>query len=71
MANGRQTHDGAVAMNNVPFGTKWRILSGTLKGKVVTVEDRIGHGSEFDVWMSSCDAARKYGRQQISIERVN
>jgi len=70
MANGRRTHDGAVAMNGVPFGTRFRILSGPLRGKIVTVEDRIGSGSQFDIWMSSCSAARQYGRRTIRIEQL-
>lgn len=69
MASGNTVHDGAVAMNGVAFGTRWRILSGPLTGKVVTVEDRYGWGTEFDVWMpgSECFA---YGRHRIVIERV-
>jgi hypothetical protein len=70
MANGEQVHDGAVAMNNVPFGARWKVLSGSMAGRIFTVKDRIGHSSEFDIWMSSCDAAWYYGRQQIHIERV-
>lgn len=71
MANGRPVRDGAVAMNCVPLGTKYRILSGPLRGKVVAVEDRIRRGSEFDIWMRTGAAARKYGRRSINIELVH
>lgn len=67
MANGKQVHDGAAASSHLPMGSKWKILSGSLAGKVVTIEDR---GAPFDIWMSSCSAAINYGRQSISIARV-
>lgn len=69
MANGQQVHDGAVAMNGPSFGTQYVVLSGPKDGRVYTVKDRIGHGSDFDIWMSSCDAARQYGRRTITIAR--
>jgi hypothetical protein len=61
---------GTVAMNKVPKGTRWEILDGTRAGDVVTVMDRIGHGSDFDLWYPSCRDARVYGRQQIRIIRL-
>lgn len=71
MASGRRVYWGAVAMNGVPFGSRWEILSGSLRGRVLTVGDRIGHGSGFDVAMpGACGAARQYGRQAITIRRV-
>lgn len=70
MANGEWVHDGAAAMNNVPFGSQWQVLDGTMAGRVFTVKDRIGSGSEFDIWMYDCNAAIRYGRQQIRIQRV-
>lgn len=72
MANGDLVHDGAVAMNGVPFGARWRILSGPFSGRVLTVKDRIGHSSDFDVAMPGrCDEALGYGRRSIEIERVS
>lgn len=70
MANGEYVHDGAVAMNGVPFGTRYRVLDGPMAGRVFTVKDRIGHSSEFDIWMESCNAALNYGRRTIHIEKV-
>ena len=69
MANGQQVHDGAVAMNGPAFGTKYVVLSGPKDGRTYTVKDSIGHGTQFDIWMSSCDAARQYGRRTITIAR--
>lgn len=71
MANGRPVQPGAAAMNGVPFGTQWRVLDGPYAGRVVTVMDRYGHGTEFDVWVSDCGAAKAYGRRTVTIERVN
>lgn len=72
MANGQSAHSGAAAMNNVPLGTKFKVMTGPLKGEVLTVKDRIGYGSEFDVAMpNSCTSARRYGRRTVNIQRVS
>jgi hypothetical protein len=69
MANGRPAHRGAVAMNGVPFGTRFRVLDGPLAGAVLVVSDRIGSGSEFDVaFPGDCPRAIKYGRRTVRIE---
>lgn len=71
MKSGRAVYDGAVAVPRSDWaalhGTSWRILDGPLVGKVVTVEDQIWHGAEFDIWMPSCAAALAYGRHTIRI----
>lgn len=69
-ADGGRGYVGSVAMNGVPFGSRWLVRSGPMAGQVLEVNDRIGHSSEFDVWMPSCDAAITYGRRQIEVERV-
>lgn len=66
-ANGGRGHAGSVAMNGVPFGSRWRVVE---TGQVYVVNDRIGHGSQFDIWMGSCSAARSYGRRTIHIVRA-
>jgi 3D (Asp-Asp-Asp) domain-containing protein len=65
-ASGRQVYEGEVATirRDVPFGTRVRI--GDLGTFVV--EDRIGHGSEFDVYMSSCSRADEFGRRRLTVE---
>lgn len=67
MANGQRVFRGAVAMNGVPLGSRWRIVG----GGTFVVADRIGHGSGFDIAMpGDCDGARRYGRRTVTIERV-
>jgi 3D (Asp-Asp-Asp) domain-containing protein len=68
MANGQRVFRGAVAMNGVPLGSRWRVVE---TGEVFVVADRIGHGSGFDIAMpGDCDGARRYGRRTITVERV-
>lgn len=78
MASGRWVYDGAVAMNyypgtnvRVPFGTRFRVDNGPMAGRVVTVEDRIGYGTQFDFWMYSCNSAINYGRRYIQVTALN
>ncbi|MEX2586421.1 MAG: hypothetical protein WD602_00295 [Actinomycetota bacterium] len=71
MASGRRTYTGAAAMNGVPLGARYRVLSGPAAGRVFTIEDRIGWGSQFDIaYPGNCGAARQYGSRTISIERM-
>lgn len=71
MASGRNTYWGAAAMNGVPLGSRYRVLDGPRAGSTLVVEDRIGHGSAFDVaYPGNCGAARAYGRRTISIQQV-
>lgn len=71
MANGQYAHRGAAAMNGVPLGTRFRVMTGPLRGKILTVKDRVGHGSEFDVAMpNNCSSARRYGRRTVNLRRV-
>lgn len=64
MADGRLTHVGAAASNDWPFGTLLEVVG---YGEV-TVEDRIGSGSQLDIWMPSCAAAREFGRRWLEVE---
>lgn len=54
-------------MNGVALGSRWRVLD---TGAVYTVTDRIGSGSEFDIFMPDCGSANAYGRHTISIQQV-
>lgn len=70
-ANGERPYVSSVAMNGVPFGSRWRVLDGPLAGRIFTVNDRIGHSSEFDIaFPGDCVGARNYGRRSVVIERV-
>lgn len=60
-ASGKWPEPGMVATmsRSIPFGTRVQIEGlGTY-----TVEDRIGHGSEFDIFTHSCGEADRFGRQ--------
>lgn len=67
-ASGAPVAVGVVAMNMLPLGSTVRIVSGSFAGAVETVLDRIGWGTQLDVWVPSCWEARQYGRQSIEIE---
>lgn len=68
MASGKRVYSGAVAMNGVPFGSRWYAVE---LGRTFTVEDRIGHSSQFDIAMpGDCAGARQYGRRTLTIRRV-
>ncbi len=68
MADGQTVRLGAAAMNGVPFGTRVQILSGSLAGALVVIEDRIGCCSDLDITMPwACADARVYGRQRITV----
>jgi hypothetical protein len=72
-ASGTPARVGVVAVSYSRFphlrGSTWRILTGPLAGRVVTVEDK-GPKAEFDVYVTSCPAAIQYGRRTIVVERV-
>lgn len=71
MASGRRVYTGAAAMNGVPLGVRYRVLSGPAAGRVFTIEDRIGSGSQFDIaYPGDCYSARQYGSRTISVERM-
>jgi len=52
------------AGNRWPLGTRLRV-----EGiGVVVVQDRIGHGSQLDLFMTSEAACRRFGRQRLAVE---
>jgi hypothetical protein len=68
MANGRPARRGAVAANRWPLGTRLRVSPSPV-GEIVTVEDRIGHGSQLDFALpGDCGAARAWGRRAVTVE---
>ena len=69
MANGKRVHDGAVAANFLPFGTKVRIPA--LYGdKVFIVEDRMNRrfNNRMDIWMETRGEAIHFGVRKATIE---
>lgn len=67
MANGEKPYEGAVACNLVPIGTKLYIEG---YGYYV-VKDRIGHGSQLDIFMETENECNQYGRRTIKVYIVN
>ena len=70
-ATGKRVHDGMIAANFLPFGTKVKIPA--LYGdKIFVVEDRMnaryGYG-RMDMWMDATKAeARKFGVKRVEVE---
>lgn len=65
-ASGAWPRPGMAAGNRWPFGT---VLDVEGVGRVV-VTDRIGHGSELDLYMPSCAAAIRFGRRHLRVVEV-
>jgi 3D (Asp-Asp-Asp) domain-containing protein len=64
--------EGVVAVpQSWPLGKYFQIRSGVLKGKVLYGADHIGSGSEFDIWMPTCDQANVYGRRGIQVAEIS
>ena len=68
-ASGKWPEPGMVATisRSIPFGTHLYIEG---IGEFV-VEDRIGHGSEFDIFTHSCAEANRFGRQHRHVTIYN
>lgn len=67
MADGSQTRAGSVAANNYRLGTKLTISPSPSGRRFFVVRDRIGYGSQLDIWTPSCSQARQWGRRQVTI----
>lgn len=70
MANGRHVHFGAVANNMLPLGTRIRMARPVFGRRVFVVEDRIGWGSQLDIWMPSCRQALQWGRRTVAFRVI-
>lgn len=68
-AAGTHVHDGIVAANFLPFGTKVRIPS-LDPNKIFTVEDRMKSNVKMDIWFSSRQEAMNFGARVLEIEIV-
>lgn len=67
MFNGEWPYYGAAACNFLPIGTRVLVLDGSKAGEVFVVKDRIGWGSDFDIYIGDVWSANQYGRQEIRI----
>ncbi len=70
-ASGKRVHDGMIAANGLPFGTRIKIPA-VYGEKIFVVEDRMnsryGYG-RFDVWLDMSRAeARKFGVKRVEVE---
>lgn len=70
-ASGKRVHDGMIAANGLPFGTRVKIPA-VYGEKIFVVEDRMnrryGYG-RFDVWLDMSRAeARKFGVKRVEVE---
>jgi len=68
-ANNTYVHDGVIAANFLPFGTRVRI-PGLFGNKVFIVEDRMNPRatSGVDIWMPSKNDALQFGFSNAKIE---
>ncbi|MFA6525757.1 MAG: hypothetical protein WCT33_05910 [Patescibacteria group bacterium] len=69
-ASGETVHDGIIAYNHLPFGTKVRFPE-IFPDKVFEVQDRLRAGAGTyiaDIWMSSREEAIQWGAKVIKIE---
>lgn len=70
-ASGKRVHDGMIAANGLPFGTRVKIPA-VYGEKIFVVEDRMnrryGYG-RFDVWLDMSRAeAMKFGVKRVEVE---
>ncbi len=70
-ASGKRVHDGMIAANGLPFGTRIKIPS-VYGEKIFVVEDRMNRrygAGRFDVWLDMSRAeARKFGVKRVEVE---
>lgn len=65
-ASGKWPRVGMAASNSYPFGT--RLLVEHVG--IVTVEDRIGHGTDLDLYGPSESYCRRFGRQHLRVQVI-
>ncbi len=69
-ASGKHVHDGMVAANHLPFGTRLRIPE-LFGGKVFVVGDRMNaryKSGRIDIWFASLSEARRFGAKIARVE---
>ena len=65
IANGEYPYVGAIANNEYPFGTVVEIF-----GTEYVVKDRIGWGSDWDIYMDSYDECKQFGRRYDNVKII-
>lgn len=68
-ASGTLVHDGIIAANFLPLGTKIKI-PGYSGNKIFTVEDRMNkrYWQKIDIWFPDRESALEFGRQTLKIQ---
>lgn len=64
-ASGQQAHFGEVANDFLALGTRIMLDQPAFGRRVFTVLDRIGHGSELDIFYPSEASCLQYGRRRV------
>lgn len=69
MASGKHVHDGAVAANFLPMGTKI-MLPETHGKKIFVVEDKMHRrfSDRIDIWMETREEAMQFGKKKILVK---
>ena|SRR5215831_14704402 len=68
MADGTITRRRSAANNQLPLGTKIRLMgkqAGPNGMRRYVIRDRIGWGTQLDLWHGSCSTAIRYGRKNV------
>jgi hypothetical protein len=67
MADGTYTRAGSAASNRHHLGTRIQLTRPGPGGRRVwVIRDRIGYGSDLDLWQPACGLSRAWGRRTIS-----
>jgi len=71
-ASGERVHDGVIAANFLPFGTKLMIPS-LFGDKIFTVEDHMNRRlqADMDIWMTSKSKAIRFGVENAEVVVVS
>lgn len=65
-ASGATVRPGIAASNMHPLGTRIRLTRPAMGRRNWVIKDRIGHGSQLDLWASSCGVATAWGRRTVT-----
>jgi len=70
MADGTPTRWGSAASNHYPLGTRIAIDQPFYGRRRFTVRDRIGWGSDLDLWAPACSMSYAWGRRLVRVRAV-
>lgn len=68
MADGSYTRPRSAASNQLPLGKRIRLvgkITGPKGMRKYVIRDRIGWGTELDLWVGSCNTAIRFGRHTV------